>query len=363
MPTEQRTQHPFYMYEAILEQPEAFAHAISRNETVIEQFVTSIAFCERLFLVGIGTSYHAAQVGEHLMRIYGSGLTTYTAHSFDFALYGPPLNSKDCVIGISHRGNKFYTLNSLKCAHQAGCYTALIAGEGVVASGSNCDFILHTVTQEKSSAHTVSYVGAIAILASLSEALSYYHTSQRLFPENFLDKEIPKAVRVAFETESQMAQLARKHLNRRRVWLVGGGPNAVTANEIALKIKETSYVQAEGISIEAMFHGPFQCAEAEDLFIIIAPAGKAQVRALELIGLVKEIGATYLLVSDETQQLQQQTPEWCIVPQVPEPLTALTCLVPLQLFTYYLALEKGTNPDRFRLEDPRFARARQLVEL
>ncbi|WP_287518038.1 SIS domain-containing protein [Okeania sp. SIO2C2] len=63
-----------------------------------------------------------------------------------------------------------------------------------------------------------------------------------------------------------MVRFAHEQVNQRRIWLVGGGQNAITAYEIALKIKETSYLQAEGMSIETMLHGPFQCTETEDLF-------------------------------------------------------------------------------------------------
>lgn len=116
--------------------------------------------------------------------------------------------------------------------------------------------------------------------------------------------------------------------------------------------------------IEQRTQHPFQCAEAEDLFILIAPAGAAQWRVIELAGLVKEIGAACLVVSDGTDtSLQEDAAGWLTVPAIPEPFTALTCLVSLQLFAYYLALERGTNPDGFRLDDPRFARARALVWL
>ncbi len=146
----------------------------------------------------------------------------------------------------------------------------------------------------------------------------------------------------------------------RRIWLVGGGPSAVTAQEIALKIKETSYLQAEGMAVETLLHGPFQCAEPEDVFVLIVPAGKGQERLVEFGRMVQEVGIPYLMVSDGTPQaLGPAAAGWCIVPGVPEPWSALTCLVPLQLFAYFLALERGTNPDGFRLEDPRFARARQ----
>ncbi len=366
MSTEQRTQHPFYMHDCILIQPEVFANVVKKNEDVIETFATKVASCNRLFLVGIGTSYHAAQIGEYLVRAYDSSLDTYAYQAFDFALYGPQLKSTDCVIAISHRGNKTYTLNSLNHARELGCYTALITGEDSAASSSNIsvDTILHTVAQEKSSAHTISYVGALAVLSSLVRHLGYYRTGLRILQKDFLYEQIPRVLQTILKKENEIALLARQHVKRRRFWLVGGGPSAVTAHEAALKIKETSYLQAEGMSIEAMLHGPFQCSGPEDLFILISPAGKAQARVLELVALVKEIGAEQLIFSDETSKLSQQDLTGaCIVPAMPEVFTALTCLIPLQLFAYYLALESGTNPDGFRLEDQRFASARKLVQL
>jgi len=153
-----------------------------------------------------------------------------------------------------------------------------------------------------------------------------------------------------------MAALAREHAGRRRIWLLGGGPGAVTATETALKIKETSYLQAEGMPTETMLHGPFQCVEADDLFVLIAPSGAARDRTLEVAELIDEVGAPYLILSDETTEAPRAAGV-LRVPEVPEPFSALSCVVPLQLFSYHLALARGTNPDTFRVDDPRFARA------
>ena len=131
----------------------------------------------------------------------------------------------------------------------------------------------------------------------------------------------------------------------------------MTAEEIALKIKETSYLQAEGMPTETMLHGPFQCVEAEDLFVLVAPAGVAQERTLEVAELAAEIGGTCLLVGDGTTGSSARAEGLLEVPDVPEPFSALTCLLPLQLFSYHLARARGTNPDSFRAEDARFARA------
>lgn len=363
MSGEERHDHPFHMYDSILAQPEAFAVVLERNEVEVDRFAAELASGERLFLLGIGTSSHAAFVGESLIRSYGGGISGHALHSFDFTLYGPRLTSKDWVICISHRGNKRYTVAALTRAREAGCRTALITGEGG-APDASADFVLRTVGQEKSPAHTVSYTSAIALLSLLAERLGLQRTGSGSFLDNFLAEEVPAAMRAALETETEVAALARENHGRRRIWLVGGGPSAITASEISLKIKETSYLQAEGMSTEAMLHGPFQCVEANDLFVLLAPEGAAQERTVELAEAASTVGAPYLVVSDGTlESLRGGAAGWVVVPPVPEPFTALTCLVPLQLFAYHLALTRGTNPDSFRSDDPRFASVRSSVQL
>jgi glutamine---fructose-6-phosphate transaminase (isomerizing) len=352
MTTETRDSHPYHMHDAILAQPEAFVRAIEHNRDAVDEFASRVASCERIFLAGIGTSHHASLVGEHLMRTYG-GPDVRAVHSFDLALYGPELRQEDCLVAVSHRGAKRYTALALEKAMEVGCPTALVTGEGGSGEG-RADAVFQTVAQESSPAHTVSYTSAVAVLALLAGRLGYHRTGSATLPDGLLREELPEALRAALGKEEEVSTLAHEHVGRRRIWLIGGGPSAVTATETALKIKETSYLQAEGMPTETMLHGPFQCVEADDLFVLIAPSGAARDRTLEVAELVEEIGAKYLILGDHKIESR---PTALNMPEVPEPFSALTCLVPLQLFAYHLALARGTNPDSFRGDDPRFARA------
>ena len=356
MTTELRNAHPYHMHDAILAQPEAFLRVVERNEGAVDDFASLITSCERVFLAGIGTSHHASLVGEHLLRAYGGGLEVRAVHSFDLALYGPELRQEDCVVAVSHRGAKRYTALALEQARDMGCPTALITGEGGSGEG-RADAVFRTVEQEKSPAHTVSYTSSVAVLALLGGSIGYRRTGSATLPSELLREELPEALRSALSKEEEVAALARENVGRRRIWLVGGGPSAVTASETALKIKETSYLQAEGMSTETMLHGPFQCVEADDLFVFIAPSGAARERTLEVAELAEEVGVRYVIFGDDTTESRRAAAGVVRVPEVPEPFSALSCLVPLQLFAYHLALARGTNPDSFRGDDPRFARA------
>src|SRR5688500_8194170 len=356
MTTEPRTSHPYHMYEAILAQPEALVRVVERNESAIDEFATRVSLCERVFLAGIGTSHHASQVGEHLMRSYGGGPDVRALHSFDLALYGPELRREDCVVAVSHRGAKRYTALALEQARQKSCPTVLITGEAGSGEG-RADAVFRTVAQESSPAHTVSCTTAVAVLALLAGRVGDHRTGSATLPHGLLREELPEALRAALGTEEEVAAFAREHAGRRRIWLLGGGPSAATTTETALKIKEASYLQAEGMPTETMLHGPFQCVEADDLFVLIAPSGAARERTLEVAELVEEVGAPYVILGDDTTEARPAAAGVLRVPEVPEPFSALTCLVPLQLFAYHLALARGTNPDSLMGDDPRFARA------
>jgi len=350
MQTERRERHPYHMHDAILAQPEAFVRAVGRNEEAMDGFASEVAGCGRLYLIGLGTSHHAARLGEYLMRAYGGGIDVHAVNSFDLALYGPELDEEDCVVAVSHRGSKRYTARALGRAREAGCRTALVTGENASVS-VQANAVFETVAQERSAAHTVSYTSAVGVLALLAGRIGRHRTGEETLPEGLLREEIPEALRSLLDTEDVAGALAHEHVDRRRIWLLGGGPGAVTAREVALKIKETSYLQAEGMPTETMLHGPFQCVEAEDLFVLIAPADAARERTLEVVELAEEVGAPCVIVGEDPAS------SGVAVPEVPEPFSALTCLVPLQFFAYHLALARGTNPDSFRAEDPRFARA------
>lgn len=363
MLAEPRTSHPFHFYDAMTMQPQTWTEVLSRVRSRAEQVASRLSTARQIFLVGIGTSFSAAQLGQFFFSHSGVRVPVHAVHAFDFALYGPALSQDDCVIVISHRGTKQYSLTALKRARSVGCYTLFITGQQA-PHNDDAITIMRTTPQEKASAFTFSFMGALAVLAVLAEATGEQGTGAKVPSPSLLEQQIPTLLSVCLEREQQVMALATKHLHHRRIWLVGGGPLEVIAQEIAMKVKETSYLQAEGMSSEAILHGPFQCVEPEDLFLLLAPAGAAQERLFPLAAMIKDIGASYLVIDDGSATgMYQDADGHCSAPIVPEPYNALPCLVLLQLFCYHLALGVGTNPDGFRLEDPRFATARKRVQL
>lgn len=324
------------MYDAIRAQPSAFTDAVNNNQEQIEKLKKLFSAANKVFLVGTGTSYHAAWTSNFILKPKYTDKIILSCTAFDFALYNQNIQPEDVVVIFSHRGTKKYSLQSLEKAKAAGAKSVLVTGMGG-GRQDIADIVIETVEQEKSSAHTVSYVTAVAIIAGVAEVSiddlsSTLH--QGLLQEDVMKKEVDKLN------------------NARKIWIVGGGPNEVVAKEVALKIKETSYAMTEGVGVEELFHGPFQSADPDDAFILLAPDGEAKGRVMELIPAIQEIGSSFLLIDggDFKQVLKEE-------------YTPLQCLLPLQLLTYYLAIAKGTNPDSFRLNDPRFARAEKYMKL
>jgi len=357
---EARSGHPFHMYDAIRAQPEAFRDVAHHSAAAATDFAAGMDPDGRIFLVGTGTSYHAALMGEHLFRLLAAGVRAEAVAAFDFALYGPALTPADTVVVISHRGSKTYSVASRARAQAAGCRTAMICGQGAPLPDSPPAAVFPTVPQEKSSAHTVSYTGAVAALSALAAAAGRALGAVPALADEALTAAIPDALRRALDQELHVAAAAGRHAGCRRIWLAGAGPDAVTATEAALKIKETSYLQAEGMAVESLLHGPFQCTGPDDLFVAIASGGPGTERLAGLAEMAADIGARCLWVGAAA------APADCVhipVPEAPEPFHALTALIPVQLFAYHLALTRGTDPDGFRLGDPRFARAGQRARL
>lgn len=362
--TERPTTHPFNMHRHVFDQPEAIAAALNANEALVERFASEIADKDRLWVVGIGTSYHAALMAEYFMRAFGGGLTTIASHSFDFTLYGPELTERDAVIVLSHTGRKSYSVEALQRAGASPATLALITGEEGAERHAGMEYLFTTVPPEGSSTYTISYTAALAVLASIAAAVGQQRTGGATIAPDVLTRALPAAMRGALATEETVRSLAEAHLDHRKVWLAGAGPAGVTAAEVALKIKEAAYIDAEGMSTEQMLHGPFQSVEPADLMILVAPSGAGQARTLDLAAETREIGLDLIVVSDGSpDSLREGAAGWVVVPEIAEPFSALTTLVPLQLLAYWFALARGTNPDRFRLDDERFARAYALTKL
>ena len=168
------------MYDAIMRQPEAMEEMLTKHTNTVQPVAAELAKKRRIYLVGIGTSWHAALVAGHWFRKFaGDGPVIEVRHSFEFCAYPPPLNGDDGVIVISHRGTKTYSYLALEMSKSSGAYTIAITSTDPGPRIAAADAQLRTVPQERSAAFTISYTCGLMTLGMLAAALGRLDRPQR----------------------------------------------------------------------------------------------------------------------------------------------------------------------------------------
>jgi glutamine---fructose-6-phosphate transaminase (isomerizing) len=346
-----RAGHPYYMHDAIYAQPGALRLVARGQGDAIAAAAARLRTLDQVLLTGVGTSWHAALVGELLFaRVGGLGRRARAFHAFELASYWPDGDARAGVIGITHRGTNHHTLAALARARGNGGAGVAITGKSTDAVAA--DWMLRTVDQESSGAHTVSYTTALALLAALATAVGGQSGTARE-----LDA-IPDLVASLLGQES-WDDLAARYGSARYFWFVGGGPNTATALEAALKMNEAGHATTAGFNCEQFLHGAWAALEPEDAVFLVTPPGPSRERCLAVARVVKEIGAPLVaLAREDDREIATLATETIAIPEVDELLSPILTVVPLQLFVYHAAVRRGVNPDVTRSDQPAYARAR-----
>lgn len=356
------------LYRSIHAQPQAMRTLLADWDGPT-QAAEHLAKTGRILLAGIGTSFHAATVGEYLLRL--AGADAWAVRSFEFVHYPRPLRADDGVIIISHRGSKVHGNLAVQRAVEAGVTTVGITGKHSKMQGPNTT--IETVEQETSSAHSISYTSTLTRLGQIAARLAHINglTEQAQRIEEGLTR-IPALIEDMLAREDAVQQIAQEAAaQQRRLYFMGAGPNAYTGPEGALKAKEAAYVTAEGFELEQAIHGPQVAFEKDDMIIPINVRGGAQTRMADLLLALSEIGSHVWLVGDapdeETTALLQRE-GWSRFAigdyaGLPEELTPMLTVVPLQLLANYLAAARGVNADKFRADVAVYKRAGERFHL
>lgn len=342
------------LYRTIHRQPAIVADVLQRCAEQADQAAVLLRGAVRVFLAGTGTSSHAAVVGEHLLR--SVGLEAYATTNFDFATYPRTLEPTDALIAISHRGSKRYGKAAIDLAHAAGLPVIGLTGIGSAMEGPSVVF--QTAPSEESSTHTASYTANLAALALIARAVGTPGSAGRTVLDDGLAR-LPAVLTHLLDDQDAVRPTAAALAARGRLVLAGAGPNAVTAREGALKVKESSFLVAEGFELETILHGGLQPIEAGDVAVVILANGPAVERSLSVIRALDLIGARVLVVADAAVADQipaSDGPAYegrvVIFDSLPEVLSPIAAAVPLQLLAAFAADLRGTNADAFRADDP-----------
>ena len=344
------------MYDAIASQPDAIASVIASQRDRCAEVAQILAGKRRIYVVGIGTSWHAALAGAAIMT---DGPEAFAYNSFEFCTATPAIAADDAVIVISHRGTKRSSYDALDVAVAAGAYTVAITSTNPGPRIQVADVGIQTVEQETSAAFTISYTTALTVLAMLNLAMA-----GRLNDADNGLGELPGQVSHILSAEDEVKAVVADHRDKRRFISAAWGANRANAYEVALKIKETSRADCEGFQIEQLLHGPFCSLDSDCLLTLIATPGDDRGRALDLTRAAAALGAPVWALSSRLEDgLADAGARVFPLPDCPSMLNPIASVVPLQLFTYHLALARGTHPDLFQQDDPLQAAARVHYDL
>jgi glucosamine--fructose-6-phosphate aminotransferase (isomerizing) len=270
----------------------------------------------RIWLVGTGTSFHAAELGA--MMLHDAGRAATAVSSLNFVNHAPPVTSEDGIIIISHNAGE-------ETAFAASAYTlSTEAGLRMIAitrEGSGLPHSLETVPKERSHTYSVSYTGALLLLARLANGIGAEHITAEAIGR------VPGAVREAIDHPG----IEGVPVPERLLLLFGEGPAAVTAREGALKVREAARFPAEGYEVEYLLHGSaVPLTRADHVVALTPPDPSALVEAVAGAARSEGIGVTSL--NEPAGDL-------------PPILAQIPLTVRLQLLALRFATERGQNPD------------------
>jgi glutamine---fructose-6-phosphate transaminase (isomerizing) len=342
------------MYQTMHRQPDDIRRLLESGWDAAAEAARRLAGAGRVYIVGIGTSYHAALVGAWLMR--SAGVDARAVTSFDFSVYPEffALRGDDAVVVMAHSGVKTYSMRSLDRAAAAGAVRISIGSLTAVHDGSQQ--VLRTVERERSAAFTASHLSAMTVLAQIAIRVGRASGLESALAQ------LPDQVAEVLAREDEIRPVAVEAAQR-RVYSIGAGPNEATALEAVIKVREAAQGWIDALAAEQFLHGPLIAVNSDDLAVIVNVRGAAaSERLAEIARVLDGVGARLWLIGAPIEALQTR-PHVFELPGLPEVLSPLLAVVPVQLFAYHMAVKKGINPDVFRRDDPRYAAALGLLKL
>jgi glucosamine--fructose-6-phosphate aminotransferase (isomerizing) len=254
-----------HMERAMRAQPSELTRLLADAATV--EAIAERIEGRRVFVVGTGTSFHAANQGAYLLRLAGADALAVSAA--DLVLWGPAPSPDDVLLVLSHRGTKRYTSEAMARARRDGVGAFSIGG---IDSGAD----LETVAQERSGTFTVSHLAALMRLAQLARALGADLELEAL----------PEAVAAVIDGPSPGVDRPTRGLD-----FVGAGPNQWTAAEGALKVREAAHVFTSAYAVEQLLHGPGFALQERDALVCLDGGGPGSERLAELSKAIESRGA------------------------------------------------------------------------
>ena len=353
--------HKHFMLKEIFEQPECLTNCMRGRINVEGTNVTLSALIDyrqqllsarRIVIVACGTSWHAGLIGKQLFESL-CRIPCEVEYASEFRYRNPVVTKDDVVIAISQSGETADTLAAVRLAKEQGAFIYGICNAigSSIPRATDTGTYIH-VGPEIGVASTKAFTGQVTVLSML--ALCLARERQTITDELYREmvKEltlIPEKIRQALKTNEQIARLAMIFTYAKNCLYLGRGYNYPLALEGALKLKEISYIHAEGYPAAEMKHGPIALIDSEMPVFVIATHDRLYKKVISNIQEVRARGGRVTALVTEGDQLISQYADHVIeLPDTLECFQPLIASIPLQLLAYHIAVCKGKDVDRPR---------------
>ena len=359
--TAEKGGYKHFMLKEIFEQPRAIVDTVRGRVSLEEGRIflkdsglnaKALKEIRRVCIVACGTSSHAALVGKFMIEALARVPVEVDLGS-EFRYRDPIVGSHDFLLAISQSGETTDTLAAFREAKRKGMRTLSICNvvDSSLARESDGVFYTHAgpeIGVASTKAFTTQLVGLFLLALHLAETRE---TIGRQVIKDLLDAllKVPHQVQQTLDLNPQIEALAKKYMNARDFLYLGRGVNYPIALEGALKLKEISYIHAEGYPAGEMKHGPIALIDEDMPVVVLAPKGQTHEKILNNIEEVRaRDGKVIALTNPSCQEVISKARDTLLIPEAHPLLTPILLTVPLQLLAYNVAVLKGTDVDQPR---------------
>jgi glucosamine--fructose-6-phosphate aminotransferase (isomerizing) len=353
--------YDYFMLKEIHEQPKTISDAMRGRLNAtdcwiklggLDDFTERILNAKRFIIAACGTSWHSGLIAEYLFEDLAR-IPVEVEYASELRYRNPIITSDDVVIAISQSGETADTLAALELAKEKGAllYGIVNSVGSSIARITDAGSYIHA-GPEIGVASTKAFTGQVTLLTMM--ALSIAHKKGTITDTYFRQlvielANIPAKVAQVMEKDEQIKYIAGEIKDRTNALYLGRGYNFPVALEGALKLKEISYIHAEGYPAAEMKHGPIALIDEEMPVIVIATNKSAYEKIVSNIQEVKARKGFVIAVVTEGDEVISKLADHTIeIPDTEEPLTPLLSVIPLQLLSYHIAVMRGCNVDQPR---------------
>jgi len=356
----ERGGYAHFMLKEIMEQPESLrntlrGHLLEEDGTArfggLNLTDDDLLEVDRVVLTACGTSWHAALIGEYLIEEHAR-IPCEVEYASEFRYRNPILDEETLVLGISQSGETADTLAALREARHRGAHTLGIVNVvgSTIAREVEGGIYLHA-GPEIGVASTKAFTSQVTALALLTLRLARLRHLSVLQGRTIVEalQRLPEQVERVLANASAIEAVAERFARATNALYLGRGYNFPVALEGALKLKEISYIHAEGYPAAEMKHGPIALIDEMMPVVVVAPQDGTYAKIVSNVQEVKARGGRVIaVVTEGDEEITRLADHVFTIPQTLDPLTPVLSVLPLQLFAYYIAVRRGCDVDKPR---------------